>query len=146
MQGDRKEPDPQIRFNNLIQDSRGPSPAYVPGGGSPVFSMPQAFTRKAPEPAQVNFIDPLPEMAPAAPNKNTPSFQIRNPAAPAKKKNMGGLSAAREHKVPDFFPGQLDQLKLGPMRVEPMKFMGVSPQINLRSTAFMGFVRNKQAR
>ena len=145
MQGDRKEPDPQIRFNNLIQDSRGPSPAYVPGGGSPVFSMPDGYRRKTPEPANVEMTEGGSDFTPPAQNKNASSFVI-NPSGGAKKKNLGGLSAAREHSVPDFFPGQNDQMKIGPVRVDPMRFINASPQLNLRSTAFNGFVRNKQAK
>lgn len=75
----------------------------------------------------------------------TPQPEIRLPRGydPSKKKNAGGLSAARQHVVPDFFPGQLDQLKLGPMRVQPIAFKGASPQINLRTVAFQGFLKNQ---
>jgi len=146
MQGDRKEPDPQIRFTNLIQDSRGPSPAYVPGGGSPVFSMPEGYKRTMPEPAKADVSFKQSDFAPPAPNKNTPSFQLKQSYDPSKKKNMGGLSAAREHFVPDFFPGQMSKMKIGPVRVDPMDFNGASPMLDLRSTTFSGFVRNKQAK
>lgn len=80
---------------------------------------------------------------PAAPTKTPPSFQLPRGYDPSKKKNAGGLSAARQHVVPDFFPGQLDQLKLGPMRVQPIAFKAASPQINLRTVAFQGFLKNQ---
>lgn len=82
-------------------------------------------------------------LKPAAPTKTPQPFKLPGGYDPSKKKNAGGLSAARQHAVPDFFPGQLDQLKLGPMRVQPIAFMGASPQINLRTVAFQGFLKNQ---
>lgn len=92
----------------------------------------------------------LESTAPAIPTSSPPSqtktpqlFQQPKGYDPSKKKNAGGLSAARQHVVPDFFPGQLDQLKLGPMRIQPIAFKGASPQINLRTVAFQGFLKNQ---
>lgn len=79
----------------------------------------------------------------AAPTKTPQPFKLPGGYDPSKKKNAGGLPAARQHVVPDFFPGQLDQLKLGPMRVQPIAFNGASPQTNLRTVAFQGFLRNQ---
>lgn len=94
----------------------------------------------------------LESTAPATPSrpppatKTTPggsSFRLSSGYQGRREEKNGGLTAARQHVVPDFFPGQLDQLKLGPMRVQPIAFMGASPQINLRTVAFQGFLRNR---
>lgn len=101
------------------------------------FSM-EMRRRLGPSPNGINGVR-FPDAEPAAPNKNTPQFQLAPSFDRSKKKNTGGLSAARRHVVPDFFPGQLDQMKLGPVRIQPIGFQGASPQINLRTVAFKGF-------
>lgn len=132
--------DDQIKFVNLTEEAQGwkPKPLEAPSPLS--FQQPRSYAG----PKRNDMLSelkgrPNDEAPPPAPNKNTPQFQIARPFDPSKKKNTGGLSAARRHVVPDFFPGQLDQMKLGPVRIQPIGFQGASPQINLRTVAFKGF-------
>ena len=143
MPENRKDPE-QVRFVNLAQGAAGTKPGFQPLQGQDVFSMPKGFQRKMPDPAEIPDFGESPEIAPAAPNKNGAQFNLPSLFRRQEKKNAGGLSAAREHVVPDFFPGQNTQLKLGPMRIRPVTFSGAAPSINLRATAFDGFPKNLQ--
>lgn len=139
-------------FDNLVQKHKGwePQPVRIDEAlaRNPVRLITPA--RRAEDvldarPARLPEPPPAQISPPPAPNKNGPSFKIQLPAPfdRSKKKNTGGLSAARRHVVPDFFPGQLDQLKLGPVRIQPIGFQGASPQINLRTVAFQGFPKGQ---
>ena len=142
MPENRKDPE-QVRFVNLAQGAAGTKPGFQPLQGQDVFSMPKGFRRKMPDPAGIPDFGERSEIAPAAPNKNGAQFALPAPFRRQEKKNAGGLSAAREHQVPDFFPGQLSKMKCGPVRIEAMNFQESAPIVDLRTVNFNGFARIK---
>ncbi len=138
-----ERPEEQPKFVNLTDRAEGWKPSAVPAPSVPSFQQPKAYAGMKRPDTLSELKGERPEPPPPAPNKNTPQFRVANTFDPSKKKNVGGLSAARQHVVPDFFPGQLDQLKLGPVRIQPIGFKGASPQINLRTVAFNGFPKGQ---
>ena len=168
----RERPEEQLKVTNLLDEAKkwSPSqPVYSLSGSRDLVSQMKAqlggrqdkgagsgfFLKDGLPFGGVKGLDPSqrpepdPELAgqlfgrPA--QTKTPQPEIRLPRGydPSKKKNAGGLSAARRHMVPDFFPGQLDQMKLGPVRIQPIAFKNASPQINLRSVAYSGFPKSQ---